>query len=344
MKMKHIFLIGFLCSMALAFNACDDSEELENKIDFSSPYVLTDDPSDPVNHHRYEIYKKYGVPVFFNDTVSKTLIGKNHDGTPLYRYETLDFKWSFSGYDRDTKFEVHYIENPEVQEKALKMVDEFLSHASKPMRPFSIFLPSDLIIIKSNGTEKPKYWSGFRTLIIPEAQTIASDKIAEFASNTLITMVKDKVTSNENLVNRFGEVSDKEKWYGKSWADLGCVWGVEHKGTYWKPSQIYDPLYINRHITDPANSGVSTMEEFEAERALVFQQIGRFGFISGNVRDYSDHLQSPRNITTDLNDYLTQMIDLGSKEFLNRFGGAPLVLKKYNIIADYINNELEVEF
>lgn len=84
-------MLGMLLLLAVS---CDNTEDvLENKIDFSSPYVINDDADDPIQHHRYLIYEKYGVPVFFNDTVSETFIGMGYDGKPIYRYETLDFNW-----------------------------------------------------------------------------------------------------------------------------------------------------------------------------------------------------------------------------------------------------------
>ena len=53
----------------MLFSCGEDA--LKPEIDFSSPYVMQDNPSDPVQHHCYEVYKQYGVSVFFNDTITK---------------------------------------------------------------------------------------------------------------------------------------------------------------------------------------------------------------------------------------------------------------------------------
>ena len=46
--MKHLTLI-LLAVATLLTAACDDSEKLENRIDFSSPYAI-EDSDDPIQH------------------------------------------------------------------------------------------------------------------------------------------------------------------------------------------------------------------------------------------------------------------------------------------------------
>lgn len=53
-----------LCLCALCVSSCGKEDVLENKIDFSSDYKIKDDPNDPIQHHKYLIYQKYGIPVF----------------------------------------------------------------------------------------------------------------------------------------------------------------------------------------------------------------------------------------------------------------------------------------
>lgn len=353
MKTKHI-AYSFCLFFAVLWTACEDTEKLENKIDFSSPYVLTDDPNDPIQHHRYLIFKEYGVPVFFNDTVSQTYIADDYDGEPIYRYETLDLNWSFSSHNKDkVKYMIEYYDEEDIenQEKALKFVDAFLGEASKPMRPFSIFLTKSLTKVEENkAPEAFDYWSGFRTLVIPNVQNVAEERIGEFSSEILRSMLIDKVKGTSTVVNEFGEVSNKNKYYDKPWVNennnggLGCVWGVVHKGTYWKPSLLYTEAQQKKIVSEWWSSGINTDEEFEAERAIIFQQIGQFGFICGS-QSYSqmeDHMRSPKNVSEDMEFYLKTILEIGETEFMNRYGESPLVVKKYNILVNYIKDVLKV--
>lgn len=339
--------ISLLCLAFLALASCDDSEDaLQNKIDFSSPYVITDDPDDPVQHHRYQIYEKYGVPVFFNDTVSSKYIGQDHSNKPIYQYETLDFNWSFNSNNKTSVTYLYkYLEDPAEQEIALCFVDEFLKEVSEPMRPFSIFLPKTLKISSTTqGTSEPDFWVGFRTLIVPGTDEIFEEDIPKFTSNILKEMVKDRVVNNSTVSDAFGAVSSVNNYYGKLWVDeLKCVWGVEHRATTWKPEELFKRnahlQYINAY-----NPVVTTLEEFEAERTLIFQQIGQFGFICGYYEKSLSHSTSPHNVQEDLKYYLDQMMALGSARFEERYCTPPLVQEKYEILRDYINETLGVEF
>ncbi len=353
--MKYRYIIYSFCLLSVLWTACSDTETLENKIDFSSPYVISDDPNDPVQHHRYQIYQQYGVPVFFNDTISKTYTGTDYDGEPIYHYETLDLNWSFSSHNKkNVTYIVDYCTDPELQLKALEFVDAFLARASKPMRPFSIFLPNSLGIKENdkNIIESPEYWSGFRTLVIPNVQNVEQENIPAFSTKILLSMVKDKTMKASDIVERFGEVSDKNKYYDKPWVNdgsnggLGCQWGVVHVGTYWKPSKLYEEDICQRYIWYYWDTHVQTEEEFETERATIFQQIGTFGFICGQLADRGmlEHLRSPQKITEDMEYYLDVMLEIGSEKFIERYGSSPLVLKKYTILANYINNVLCIEF
>ena len=89
---------------------------------------------------------------------------------------------------------------------------------------------------------------------------------------------------------------------------------------------------------------VTTEEEYIAERTLIFEQIGQFGFISGNVKDKMSQVNSPSDASEDLEYYLDTMLSIGSETFLQRYGASSMVMKKYNILANYITGELGVEF
>lgn len=351
MQFMKTYLYYSFC-LVLFLSACSDSEKLENRIDFDSPYVIKDDPDNQIQHRRYLIYQEYGIPVFFNDTISETQIATGYDGKPIYQHETLDLNWSFSSHNKNNvEYIVDYFTDPELQAKALDFVDIFLERAPKPMRPFSIFLPNSLIIKEENQKDaSPEFWTGFRTLVIPGVQDIAVEDIPEFSTTILRAMVKDKVLKANEVTEKFGEISNKDKYYAKPWVisngngGLGCVWGVEHKGVWWKPEELYDEDASEEYTSYYWQTYVSTEEEFKAERELIFEQIGQFGFICGDIKKKMSHLNSPAKISDDLEYYVDMMLNLGSEIFLERYGKSPLVLKKYTILTDYINNELGVDF
>ena len=82
--MKYVSILLFTI---LAFCSCQKEDALENEIDFSNPYAI-EDSDDPIQKKRFEIFNKYGVPVYFNDTIGRQFVRNDINGNPYYRYET----------------------------------------------------------------------------------------------------------------------------------------------------------------------------------------------------------------------------------------------------------------
>lgn len=363
--MKQIIFTAI--ALLIAFSSCrDDNEVLVNSLDFSSPYDIVDDPSDPIQHHRFLIYEKYGVPVFFNDTVCTRTVGQAPSGETLYRYETLDLNWNFTSHSKaSVTYTYDYITDDEIKEKALDIVDSFLAHASKPVRPFSIFLPCNFHVVSNGQDETPTFHSGFRTLVIPDANLVDKNGIEEFSLEILYSMVKARIMNNEKIVEKFGAVSGDN--YGKRWSGLGCKWpGIDTAaGNYWSPKLMYLApyafpgmsalqfdtyghycVYMSFQNGLVGESQEELLEDFCRIRALVFSEIGRFGFICGDYerKNGSDFTASPAKVSTDLEYYIDTMLEIGSKEFRERYCSSPLVEEKFEILSDFINLTLELKY
>lgn len=345
-KLKYVWLwlfaLGFLA-------ACSDSEDtLSNSIDFSSPYELKDNPNDSVDHERYLIYQEYGVPVFFNDTVGSRVTGKDLQGNDIVKTETIDLNWSFQSHDsKDVKYTYTYYKTDQEKMNALKFARAYLSKASVKMRPFCMLLADT---VRQNSTSL-SYLNGFRCLLVTHTSSFTDSKRDSMANVLLQTMVLSRVKLNTTLVSRFGEVSNREKYYGRPWVNdgvnggLGCVWNIKHEGTFWKPTELFEPGIEDLYITYAFKTHVENAEEFEAERTSIISQIGKYGFICGNT-DHDcqlDHIQSPGSVSQDLTFFVNTMMKTGRAEFMKRYGSSPLVKKKFDILADYIENELLID-
>lgn len=337
----------YILTIALALLSACSEDPIIASIDFASPYVMQDDPSDPVQHACYEIYERYGVPVYFNDTIACYPNGTDQQGNPMVRYETLDLNWKFQSHDRGkVQYRFDYTRDEEAQLQSLEFARLFLGRASRKMRPFSMMLADSIHV----GAKTPIYFNGFRTLVMTQLQGLSQEQVDSCATAILQSMVLDRVKLNEDLVARFGAVSDKEKYYNRPWVidgsngGLGCQWGVEHRGTYWRPQDLWAEGLAERYVTYAMYTNVTSVEEFEAERALIFREIGRYGFICGS-RSYTDmmaHLYSPDTINEDLEYFVNQMLLLGRREFMHRYGDNPLVKRKFDILAEYIEGDLGV--
>lgn len=335
----YSIVLLFLCSCS------DDSETLKNEIDFSTPYAIVDDPNDPIQHHRYEIYKEHEVSVYFNDTISRTEIGKDYDGNMMYRYETLDLNWQFSSNNHDAvSYRFVYLTKPEEQEKALRFVDIFIEQSSEKMRPFTIFLTDSIVSTNIAGKyeERPQYMTSFRTLAVSQLQDLSDEEMKSLVSEILRNMLQAKITENKTLVDRFGSVSSTDNYYNRSWVNSGSNEGLgcnaEYFGKWWlSPNKFFDEEEIEYIL----NTSHWTYEEFEAIRAEMVSEMGQFGFICGNK--YAGANSSPSDVDEDLESYINIILEIGKEEFINRYGGSALVMEKYQLLVDFIEGDLGVE-
>lgn len=350
--MKWKYLIYCAC-LSMMIASCGE-EDLVSQVDFTTPYVLTDNPDDPVAHRCYELYTEYGVPIFFNDTLTVTEIGKGYDGEPLYRYETLDINWEFTERT-NSSYKYTYLTEAEEQMQALDYAETYLSMISTRMRPFSILLVKE---IKVDGNT-PAYVEGLRTLFIGGTDVYETDEEVAESCQTMITeMILTKVKLDDALMARFENISEKNHYYDKFWSDLGVTFSDATKlyTTYGKLRlenafdeaalntmyadanwQIYYAWYLYYNTLPMAWQNWDLI--YEARDGLV-AAAANFGFISGDP-SYS-HMRSP-NLNRDISTFVSTMLELGADGFSTRYGAFPMVMQKYQILADFIINELGME-
>ena len=92
MKNTTLFI---LLSIALCFAACNDDDENLSPTGETNWLVL-EDSDDEVDHLAYEIYRDYGIPIYYNDTIARIPVGKKADGEVVYRYELLGVNYHVS--------------------------------------------------------------------------------------------------------------------------------------------------------------------------------------------------------------------------------------------------------
>ena len=330
--------------LVLAIVACSKEDDLiGGKVDFSMPYVVEDNPNDPIQHRRYEIYKKYDVPVFFNDTIKKTFVGEDHYGNPVYQYETLDMNWDFTSHTGGSvSYEYTYITLPEEQNEALDFVETYLSLCSERMRPFCLFVTGSAKMISGEKETEKEYFQNFRVLLLADVLGIPEENIETRCKEMINSMVLGKVQNDADVVARFGSVSSTENWYGRAWKSddpsagaLGC--------SYEYTDNVF--MGINDFYKEGDLSNIMwgvgcTEEEAIVVRETILKDIGQFGFICG---DQNVSFASSPTEEYDLMFYVNTIMEIGREEFMNRYGMSPLVVEKFEILATFIEDELGVE-
>lgn len=349
--MKY-FLYLFLL---LGIVSCTNEEDLKSNIEYSNEFTIVDNPNDSVTHERYLIYKEYGVPVYFNDTISQVQTGTNHKGEPILSYERVDLNWTFFGYNHGIKYTYTYLTNPAEQMQALRFVRKYLEQASRPMRPFSIMLADTLTVASSSRTDRPIYHVGYRTLVFAQIKNLTGeDTINAQIKEVIKNMVSDRVKVNTDVCARFADLGTTNNWYYRTWETLGnCPTVVSTQKMSWT-------LSVNALFNEPPFStfdnedlvmlllkdrqGVGPYVNSEAEaltiRQNIIDEMGQYGFIRGWKQSGSF---TPNNDTEDRDFYIQAILHLGERGFKKRYGHLNKVMEKYQYLASFIQGELEID-
>lgn len=349
---KILFLL-----MPLLLLACKSENDITPSVGFDRDFTVVDDPADSVQHARYEIYRKYGVPVFFNDTIAAHAAAQAPDGKSGRRYETVDLNWTFFGYSRGVSYTYDYLRDPAEQMRALRFVDAYLARISRQMRPFSVLVADTLTAESANKTEKPVYHVGFRTLVLAQVKDITDSARTQTQISEIVnSMVSDRVKANRELCGRFADVSSQKGWYDMDWKKLNetspCPTVIEmsKKSYLLSVNALYDqPPYtpfdhediVTLLLRNIGGMGatVETEEEALEIRDKMLAEIGAFGFIRGwNTTG----AYAPRDDEEDRGYFIKAMLYLGDGGFRARYGHLPVVMQKYEILRAFIAGDLGV--
>ncbi len=344
-KIAYLFLL-------LVLTACAGEDPITPAIEQPNEFTLTDNPSDPVQHARYLLFKEYGVPVYFNDTIAVRNKGTNADGSPRMIYETVDLNWTFSGYNRGVKYTYHYLTQPEEQLRALNFVGKYLATAPKALRPFSIMLADTLTASSRSSIEQPIYHVGFRTLVFAQVKDLTDpDTIQSKIATVIRNMIADRVTANKTVCALFAQVSSEKGWYKSEWEKLGnCPTLLKWQRKSWvlSPNALFDSapyeIYGGQDLVDLLLQGSPSGEAYVADaaearevRRLMIQEMGNYGFIRGWK---NTGFRTPADDKEDREYFLQAIITLGERGFRARYGTSKLVMEKYQILADFISDTL----
>lgn len=328
--MKNLIYFFFM----LLFFSCKE-DEIQPNINFESPYLISDDPEDPVNHKRYLLYKEYDVPVYFSDTVNTVYITKNIHGDSIFNYEMLDLNWGFSSVGT-INYKFKYITTEEERLKALDNIEKYLKSSVASLRPFSIFLVdefpvagiNDVLSLEDLSAPAPRNIvtsiNTYRTLVVSQAQKPYSDDFwPKFSLTLLKSQVKKAITgeAHKTKVMAFQSLTSSIH-FDKYWLILGAnITGFTPAS--WRTFD-YHTTYTGA-LSDTYDKIIS-----------VFGPFGFIGFSSTTGIWYSP------NIATDRNQFIDAILSYNQETFERVWGNSPLVMEKYRIMSDIIKNDMHI--
>lgn len=187
--MKSVFIIG-MCLLGLVLvSACSDDKDEDLTPSFADRdwYCLTDG-DEPADHAFYELYRTFGVSVFYNDTIGREERGLSRQGDTIVHYEVIDIDYWITSR---TSASVTYTLNKNYLENGNK---SHLLEAAEFLREY-VF----------TTLKKSKYPMSF--LLVDSIVNDRTDPRALHAFNSYYAMTTTLIGG----IDRLGEMSDSEK-------------------------------------------------------------------------------------------------------------------------------------
>ncbi len=352
MRYYILYILLFLLA-----TSCQKEDSITGSIGFENLYSIEDDPSDSIQHKRYEIYKTYGVPVYFNDTIGKVFVKTDIHGDSIFQYETLDLNWIFDGTNSGSvTYHAKRYQNTAQKMQALQFTETFLKTCQPALYPHALWLVESCHQLSSSGVQEKEMVSRYRNLLFASSHKIQEKEVDVKVVKYRNEVVKLKVQNYTSELNTFNKVTD-EKYYGMMWQELYKDKELPYYKSfgYWYPypleeewaqdSSFRKDMKKYGNSTNPEwPEGLWSDEDVDKYIAYCRKLVGAYGFVSyEQKREHGGSRNTPKNTESDLDTFLEEMMKYPRAEFLERWSTSPLVLKKYDILYSIIKDKLGVE-
>lgn len=318
MTMKH-YIYSLISLVAVVVAACDSDDVVLGPSETDTwlhPYSA----SAADQELQLEFYHNNGIYLLFNDTLSKSQVSTNPDGTPFYDMETVDLTYYLTGSNTATtvvnqKFSYDYLSTDADKRVATSFVqDKLLPHLSGDLLPFSILLVDKINLWSRQYSSypmtlsNPVVYAGYRCTAISAAGVADMDDAQQSAyCNQILQAV---VNSKLSVL----------------------------------PDETFDDFYS---FTLPFYDSYAMYEAAESFFAMYHTPMD-IGLLDNRVSYYS---WSPEgfviyNIAVksyDLKDYTTAVFTYSDAEFSAKYGEYPIVMSKFKILKE-IYESLGVRF
>ncbi len=339
--MRNIFYCFLL---ALFILGCRKEDSLEVQLELRDLYAITDNPNDSIQHRIWEIYDKYHVPVYFNDTIAKEFMKIDVYGDTVWRYETVDMAWTFDGNEGRT-YTYSYMTDPKEQMFALDIVEKLLTDASPTLYPYSIFIADSALAVNDNGRTSwngGAYSVGYKTLLMTgNWEDDPANVLENIPFEIIKSSLQNKILNFEAELQYFYGASNVS-WYDKEWTNLT---GLTNEydffslfESYWEDPNHYNDWWGPYHEQTFNGTDYYLPDDLELARADLRSVMGRYGFVAASPEL---GMNTPQTTTQDLQTYINEILN-HPDDFETLWGGCSLVMEKYNILMEIIEGEMGV--
>jgi len=287
---KYILYLGLL--LATVISSCSNEAALTPSDYEQNWFSVKDNPNDATDHAIFQLYQKFGIPVFYKDTIGSQQRIDNFGHSYTY-YEVLGVNYDLS----TTVTAVDYYQNVQDKSNVLPIVN-FLNTDVLPILPKGVFIPSILLIDTMSSTISGQYaHRGFNTVVIAS--------IPRFLAMDITARKKFKGAILRAMIGGFVNGSDNASWL---------------------TSNFYS---VSRALYSKKDIYASGVYEYELKNAKIPTLLDA-GFLTKNttIEDWGWPQTPPTYL--DVNSYVEAAFSYSTAEFTDLYGNYPAVMLKYN--------------
>lgn len=296
--------ILFLC-VAACLAACEKENELTPSRADRDWYVI-EDSDERVGHELFLLYKKYGLPVFVNDTIGREERGVDAYGNPVVYYNILNLDYTLGQTMTDATLLSKTTTLVKKEEECLAGI-RFLDDCLIPMLPKALHVNSILLVDSLYETRRVGSWDsvkvdlkaviGLTAMAVGQVPTIAAlkeDKRMEYAAGILAELALKDVKKNTVALADFYKVSTNPTTNQPYYGVIGAA----------------------------------------ANPAMNSPYFETYGFLDCAIRYPEDHAFYYKTVSkeADLEDFVIACFQYKPEQFTERYAAYPLVLKKYEMM------------
>ena len=187
--MRKLVLIYSMLFLYMCF-ACSDNENLKPSGFDKDWFVIENDPNDPLKSLVYDIYVNMKVPVFYNDTIGKSVRGVDGNGNPVVHYQILVPHYTIDGMNTNYRFVISH-DNDLILNTVRFLKERVLDKLPIEAMPKSYFLVDSVAYLVNeyyNEWESQNTYRGMMTTVcgrMSEIPDMSEEELQELASEMI---------------------------------------------------------------------------------------------------------------------------------------------------------------
>ena len=303
-NMIKMYYWGLICCFFSFCWACTDDSEDVNSTDLDIDWFVVEDSENPIDHLIYTVYEKYGVPIYYDDTIGKRDRGEyNMSGEKIIFYKVLQPEYTISSHTSTLTIKKVDKANKEALKEIVEILrDEVLLLLPEKFFPLSFYVVDEL---KESGTES-SFYKGLETTILGNVVSLASmpeEERVKYSTDVLARLwAAGLMKFHEREINEFFRITNE-------------IFGAN----------IYD-----KDLT------TTTIPHKESKP----EDAGMLYYHTTYLEDWDWWTVKTPTQEEDLRSFLIEIINGDQEVFLDKYKDCRYVLAKYNYLRELMNKIL----